>query len=132
MPRDTSNIAPGRPGFSQEAFPEGVRKTGRRLALTEDVVIQRHSVTDDGGGVSEDSYTPDKAAVKGRIDPAGGESPREATGTINEATTHIVTLEPGTGIRTVDRVAIAGAVWRITAEQVVTDPWVTRLEVREV
>lgn len=129
MPRDTSNIAPGRPGFGQIHFPEGARKNGRRLALSEDVTIYRYSAADDGGGSPTETYTADKGTVKGRVDPVGGGGPREAAGTINENTTHIVTLEPGTGITPKDRVGIAGATWRVLMVQTVSDPWVTRMEV---
>lgn len=121
-------------GPGQTIFPEDAKEAARRIGLVKDaVVIIKKEQVDDGGGDFTPKWVPQKPAVRGRIDPLGGASKtaREFAGAIDEATTHLVVMDPDVDIDNKDRLEAEGIVWTITADLVHTDAATTLVQVKE-
>lgn len=77
------------------------------LALSESGnVLTATSATDAGGG-STQSWTAG-SAVACRIDPVGGSGPGQVAERVDERSTHIITVPPGTPVTTNSRFSITG------------------------
>lgn len=88
--------------------PPSIRRIGLLwLALSESGnVLTATSVTDAGGGVTQ-TWTAG-TAVPCRIDPAGGGSRGQVAERVDERSTHMVTVPPGTVVTSNNRFVIAG------------------------
>lgn len=129
----TRPLAPkaGLPGPGQLKFPEQAKEIGRLLGLTGTAIVLDYTEQDDGGGAKEYSWDP-RPPVRARKDTVGGARQAALVAeTIDETTTHIITLDGDVPISTDNRIEMEGALWAITAERQVTDQMVTRVEARE-
>lgn len=120
-------------GPGQDIFPEQAKQQARDIALEEDAAqVFRNSATDDGGGDFKAEWKPLGEPVDGRIDAVGRKGAEKILGEqIDEATSHVVTLEPGVDVTPDDRVEIEGQMWTITGKAIFTDAASTQLPVRE-
>lgn len=134
MPRALPAEATGLRGPGQNIFPEDAKETGRRVGLKEAAVqIFREEQVEDAGGDWSTSWKPSEKRIRGRIDPVGGATGRGdmfAEG-IREGTTHIVTMDPGVDVDEKDRIEVEGKMWTVTAEEIVSDPASTMVQVKE-
>ena len=120
-------------GPGQDIFPEAAKQEARNIALVEEAAqVFRNTPTDDGGGDVHDKWQPLGNKVAGRIDSVGRKGAEQLFGEqIDEATSHVVTLEPGVDVTPDDRVEIEGIMWTITGQAIFTEAASTRLPVRE-
>jgi hypothetical protein len=131
MPRGAA-VGHGFRGPGQYIFPELAREQGRQLGLYTDEVLPMRAVESKSAGATRITYVADSDYVRGRIDALGSSS--GGTGTenvINEASTHIVSVDAGVGMAAKDRCEALGIVWIITAVREVTDPLIERYEVEQ-
>lgn len=120
-------------GASRKALTEGAKETARELAFIEGYVrILRYQQTPDGGGDVTKSWVPDAKPIRGRLksirhlphqQPIGGR--------VNEASTHLVELDPDVQITTKDRLEISEMVFIILSSEPGTDAAFLQLEVKE-
>lgn len=113
-----------------ESFPYPARESGRQLGLYGSAVIwTKTSESDDGGGdVTGENWTPADEAVDARLDDMSGAGVSGGA-SMSEDTTHIVTFRDGQPLTTLQRVAIEGSMWAVTAIRETTDELVVRAEV---
>lgn len=135
MPRALPANPTGLRGPGQDVFPEGAKEEARRRGLKKEAVtVFKNEQVEDKGGDWNSGWKAQAKKVRGRIDPVGGSSGRQelfAEG-IHESTTHIVTMDPGTEVDSKDRLEIEGIMWTITAEEIVSDPSSTKVQVKQV
>jgi hypothetical protein len=117
MPRALAPKA-GLRGPAQEIFPEDAKQEGRNVALLpEYVTVLRDNGAEDEGGAPSGEWE-DVGTWDGRLDVLGarGMSSETAGDEINEATTHIVSMDPEAKgeVKTSDRLRIEGELWIIT------------------
>lgn len=119
-------------GPGQDIFPEQAKQQGRDIGLTDLAQIFRNEPEDDGGGDTKEVWVPLGEPVPARIDSVGRRGQAQVMGEqINEGTSHIVTLEPETDVKSDDRIEIDGAMWLITGEEFFTDEATVRVQVKE-
>jgi hypothetical protein len=88
------------------------------------------SLSDSGGGATY--VWAAGSAVPCRIDPLGSDESRVVGGRIDESSTHLVTVPPGTEVATGNRFAITGrGTFEVTAARQQTGEWATTFEVAE-
>jgi hypothetical protein len=99
------------------------------LALSESGnVLTATSVTDAGGGSTQSWVA--GSAVACRIDPVGGSGPGQVAERVDERSTHVVTVPPGTVVSTNSRFAITGrGTFDVTATRDQTGEHATIFEV---
>lgn len=126
-------IVSGLPGPGQDIFPEAAKEQGRHVGLEpEAALILEYEATDDGGGDVNEKWTPQKERVRGRIDPVGTKGTAMMFGEqIDEATTHIVYLDPTVTVSSRDRIEIGGVLWTIVSLHHVTDAVTIAAQVKE-
>jgi hypothetical protein len=93
-------------------------------------VLSRTATSDSGGGATY--VWAAGSAVPCRIDPLGSDESRVVGGRIDESSTHLVTVPPGTEVATGNRFAITGrGTFEVTAARQQTGEWATTFEVAE-
>lgn len=124
-------VKAGLPGPGQDVFPEQARELGRRMGLySDEVVVLRHTA-ESSGGATRDTFAPE-TPIRGRIDPVGKVGRGGPMGDVmNESASHIVTMDAAVDVTERDRIAVQDSDWLILAVREVTDPLITRVEVRK-
>lgn len=127
-------VQSGISGPGQELFPESAKQQARDIGLVKELVqVLRNEKEDDGGGDTIDNWKPHGKRVDGRIDALSRRGMGQVIGEqVNEATTHVATLEPGVDVTTNDRLEIEGQVWIITSQEIHTDQATVRVQVKEI
>jgi len=99
------------------------------LSLSETGNVLTATSTSDSGGGASVSWAAG-TAVPCRIDPLGAGASRVTGGQIDERSTHVVTVPPGTDVSTGDRFAITGrGTFEITAVRELTAEFAHNFEV---
>ncbi len=99
-------------------------ETGELLTLT--------STSDSGGGASQVWGTA-ASEVSCRIDPLGGAGRDVLGGRIDERSTHVVTVPPGTDVSAADRFVVSGrGTFEVTAARAQTGEAASSFEVLEI
>ena len=100
------------------------------LSLSESATILTLTATDDTGGGASTTWGTAGTAVPCRIDPLGGNGRGVTGGRIDERSTHIVTVPPGTPVTASGRVVIANrGTFEVTATRDRTAEWSRTFEV---
>lgn len=120
-------------GSSRKALTEGAKETARQLAFIKGYVrILRYQEAPDGGGDVAKEWIPEAEPIRGRLksirhlphqSPIGGR--------VNEASTHLVELDPDVEITTDDRLEISETIFIILSFEPGTDAAFLQLEVKE-
>jgi hypothetical protein len=120
-------------GPGQDIFPESAKEEARLIGLVDDaVLVFKREETEDSGGDWSSDYVPAEERIRGRIDSLGDQgSTGEFAASIDESTTHIVTVDPDADVDHKDRLEVEGQMWTITAERFFTDESTKRLQVKE-
>lgn len=90
----------------------GMRRLLQRM-LPDECVIQRRTVSSDGGGGSTESWS-DHLTAPCRIAPIGGGEGGQAAARVTEETTHLITLAANTDVVEADRILIDGQTFDVT------------------
>jgi hypothetical protein len=130
MPRPL--VRSGLPGIGQDIFPESAKQLARNIGFkSEYVTILRNTPKDDGGGDTIPDWKP-VSKVDGRIDALSRRGQGQVIAEqVNEATTHVVSMDPDAEVTTTDRLEVAGTVWIIMSKEIHTDQPTVRVQVRE-
>lgn len=119
-------------GPAQDRFPAAAKETGRNRGLTGSATVYKNEPVDDGGGASTPNWVI-LAQFRAGIDEISTVAPAGLVAEqINEASTHIISFDPGVPVTTDHRVEIEGRMWTLTAKQDFTDALIDRFEAREV
>lgn len=123
----------GLAGIGQDIFPESAMQLARHIGFKPKyVTILRNTPKDDGGGDSTPDWKPVGEPVDGRIDALSRRGQgRVIAEQVNEATTHVVSMDPKAEVTTTDRLEVAGTVWIIMSKEIHTDQPTVRVQVRE-
>lgn len=126
-------VQPGLPGPGQTLFSEEAKEEARNIGFKKELIqIIRNTPEDDEGGDTVDKWAPVGKPWAGRIDALTRKGQGQVIGEqINEASTHVVTMDPEAQVLLSDRLEIEGRVWIITSEELHTDQATVRVQVRE-
>lgn len=118
----------------QSTFLNGRSPTRLRglmmLSLSDQATWLTRTYTDDTGGGATVAWGTAGTAIPCRIDPVGGSGRGITAGRIDERSTHVVTVPPGTGVTADDRVVIASrGTFEVTATRTRTAQWSEVFEV---
>lgn len=99
------------------------------LALSDAGYLVAGSITDDSGGGGTMTWTAGTTGIPCRVDPLSDRS-RITGGAIDERSTHIITVPPGTTVTAASRFAVAGrGTFEVTATHMQTGELASAFEV---
>lgn len=102
------------------------------LSLSDVGTWLTRTYTDDTGGGATATWGTAGTAIPCRIDPLGGNGRSMTAGRVDERSTHLITVPPGTDVSTSDRFAVSGrGTFEVTAARERTAEWARLFEVIE-